>query len=103
MSAWQSVTRQFDLFLHRLRVGHGIPATILPITDKFFSAARDSFEQREQRHITAEAARVAERYAGRDIELVVTRGPGDSAPTRAFGSSSSSRISRRSRSPSHAS
>ena len=82
MSAWQSVTRQFDLLMHRLRVGHGIPATILPITDKFFSAARDSFEQREQRHITAEAARVAERYAGRDIELVVTRWPGSSAPSR---------------------
>ncbi|HKP59579.1 MAG TPA: acyl-CoA reductase [Polyangiales bacterium] len=79
----ESLTRNVDLALHRVRVGHGIPESAAPLTRLIERITRDGFEEREQKRVRAEADAVKARYRGHPISTCVSRlpnGSGAAAP-----------------------
>jgi hypothetical protein len=67
--------RSVDLALHRLHVGHGIPARAAPVARWLERVTRSGFERREQQRILEEAHAVRAAYEGRTLTLRVTRAP----------------------------
>jgi hypothetical protein len=67
--------RRLDLTLHHARVGHGVPALAQPIARLVDRLVGKQFEARELNRTQAEAAAVRAQFAGRQLELVVSRWP----------------------------
>ena len=88
MTTQSQFTRQVDLALHRVRVGHGIPESAAPLTRWIERMTRDGFEERERQRVRGEAEAVRLRYQGQRIHTSVSRipafaGAGREVPIRA--------------------
>jgi hypothetical protein len=71
----ESLARNVDLALHRVRVGHGIPEAAAPLTRLIERMTRDGFEEREQHRVRSEADAVKARFSGQLINTCVSRLP----------------------------
>jgi hypothetical protein len=75
----ETLARNVDLALHRVRVGHGIPESAAPLTRLIERITRDGFEERERQRLLTEAAAVKARFSGQPISTCVSRLPRSSS------------------------